>query len=541
MLKSFVPALLFAAVLSATPAWANVTCVQQGLVDLGFDPGPVDGALGKKTVTAASLFAANAGLTIEPLTKNNSDAWCTAITDFAKTPEAATISRLDLVSEPDGILSERDTQRLWNAYKTAKECMAGPTYGEGYAYKLPLRDPEAFAAEPWTSPFTPVKGAPECSVPAPALQTPKPMSVIVLDESDGERVETVDRAATWFRKTTNYYRYTRDPAAFTLLRDALLDWAENDGLGKGIRVSWGQKPVDYQMMSTILAFTATVAEIAPELTADDRAVIGPWLQDLLKQVAASQWGQRQDNKQFMRTYTTMLWGLIIGDDRPVQEAIFTFKRAIHDMRPDGSWPFDSQRGGMGLSYNSAAASHIVMIATALKRARNIDLFSYEVEGRSVHTTVDWVVRTMQDPVGANRQYAIPCPDSGDRFGSIDNPNMYYRDVAGYLLAYAELFPERASSQFIVDYFKNLSTPDEEKNAGTPSCQFTLNSGQVSLPPLVLPEPVPGLLEPTIVVRTREEISNKGGELPDFVADHWRYRRREARRGHRTVQHPRWLL
>src|SRR5581483_11361147 len=99
-------------------------------------------------------------------------------------------------------------------------------------------------------------------------------------------------------------------------------------------------------------------------TADERAVVGPWLNDLVKRAAASHWKDRADNKVYMRTYIALLWGLMAGDDKPVQDAIFTYKLAIHDMRPDGSWPIDSQRGGMGLLYNSAAASQVVMIALA---------------------------------------------------------------------------------------------------------------------------------------------------------------------------------
>jgi hypothetical protein len=488
MLKTVVPCLV-AGLLFATPAFADVACVQQGLTDLGFDPGPVDGALGKKTVTAATLFAANAGITMETLTKENSDAWCTQITAFQQTPEAQTISHLDLVSEPEGILSERNQTRLWDAYKTAKECFEHPTYGEGFGFKLPALKVEAFAAE-WTSPFTAVTGAPECQVDPGRLQPPKPIASVTLDESYGERVESVDAAATWFRQLATYHRYSNDPVALELLQTALVDWAKAGGLGKGIHVSWGAKPVDYQMIATILSFTAAAAQVAPSLSADDRAIVGPWLNDLVRQVAASHWKDREDNKQYMRTYTALLWGLTVGDDRPVQNAIFEYKLAIHDMRPDGSWPIDSQRGGMGLHYNSAAASHIVLIAAALKHARNLDLFSYEVDGRSIHDAIDWVVYSLQDPAAANSKYAIACPDGGDRFGSTENPSLSHVEEAGYLLAYASLFPDRESSKFIAEYYAGREAPESEKNGGPSACHFALAGGTVDLPPLEMPDPPP---------------------------------------------------
>lgn len=471
----------------SSPALADMSCVQQGLVDLGFNPGPVDGEIGRRTVEAANLFKSNAGLALETLSKQNSSDWCSAITEFAKSPAAKTISSFDLVSEPDNKLSDKQLQRLWDAYKTAKECSAHPIYAKSYAYKLPQRDQEAFSNTSWATPFTATTGAKACLVFPTRLRPPKPLVEIELDEAYGERVFALDEAATWFRTMTNYFRYSGDPVARELLRKAVTSWAESGALGKGIRVSWGTRPVDYQVIASILSVTAAVAAIAPDITADERKIIGPWLQDLVAQVGRSEWGHRTDNKHLMRTYLTMLWGLVVGDDHPVQEAIFAYKRAIHEMRPDGSWPVDSQRGAMGLHYGSAGTSHLVMIATALKVARNIDLFSYDVEGRSVHTAVDWVVYGIKEPAAANRKYAISCPDGGDRFGSVENPDMSFVPQAGYLQAYAELFPERESSLYISEKFARSAALDEEKNGGSPACQFGTVSGPVDLKPLVMPK------------------------------------------------------
>jgi peptidoglycan hydrolase-like protein with peptidoglycan-binding domain len=471
----------------SSPALADMKCVQQGLTDLGFSPGPVDGAIGKRTVDAANLFKANAGLSLETLTTGNSTEWCSAIADFAKSPAAKSISSLDLLSEPDNKLSEKQLQRLWDAYKTAKECSAHPILAKSYPYKLPIQDRDELANASWATPFTATTGAKSCLVFPTRLRPPKPLVAIELDEAYGERVLALDEAATWFRTMTNYFRYSGDPVARELLRKAVVSWAESDALGKGIRVSWGSRPVDYQVIASILSITVAVAAIAPDIGADDRATIGPWLQDLVAQVGRSEWGFRTDNKHLMRTYLTMLWGLVVGDDHPVQEAIFAYKRAIHEMRPDGSWPVDSQRGAMGLHYGSAGTSHLVMIATALKIARNIDLFSYEVDGRSVHTAVDWVVYSIKEPTAANGKYAISCPDGGDRFGSIEKPDMSFVSEAGYLQAYAELFPERESSQFISEKFARSAALDEEKNGGSPACQFGTASGPVDLKPLVMPK------------------------------------------------------
>lgn len=66
-----------AAVLAvATTAQADVACVQSELTMAGYNPGPVDGALGKKTVRAASKMAKAYNMDIKGLTKANAGDWC---------------------------------------------------------------------------------------------------------------------------------------------------------------------------------------------------------------------------------------------------------------------------------------------------------------------------------------------------------------------------------------------------------------------------------------------------------------------------------
>lgn len=483
-----------------TPALADVTCVQDHLTKLGFDPGPVDGALGKKTVTAATLFAANAGIAIETLENANSAAWCEALTAFAATPEAKTISRLDLVSEPEGILSQKDQERLWDAYTTVSECMDHPSYGKVLPLQLSRREKAFFTERAWVSPFTNVRGAAQCEVSPGRLNPPAPIPKVTLDEEYGERQFDVDTAAKWFRRLTTYVRYADDPIARTLLKQGILDWAKAGGLGSGIHLSYAKKPVDYQMATAIAAILAATAELAADFSADERAVVGDWLGDLVAQVAASQYQFRTDNKMYMDVYYTVLWGLMIGDDKVIQDAIFAYKLAIHDMRPDGSWPIDSQRSGMGLVYGSASTGHLVATAIALKEARGIDLFSYSVDGRSIHDAVAFIVAAMKDPGGVNSKYAIACGHAGDRWGSIAEPNLFFIDEAGsYLLAYAARFPDRESSAYVVQTLGERGAMDSEKSAGAPACQYALLGGEVDLPPLAMPAPLPDLPEAKIKV------------------------------------------
>lgn len=501
-----------------TPSLANMTCVQQELTDLGFDPGPVDGSIGNMTVSAATLFATNAGLTLEPLDEGNAKLWCGEIQKFASSPDAKTISRLDLVSEPEGVLSEKDQQRLWKAYTTAKVCLEHPAWGEQKPVAVRMYTAERFAATPWVSPFTRTAGSPLCKLEPGRLNPPPVISNIKLNEAYGERLFDVDTAAKWFRRLTTYERYSSDPVAHQLLKQALVDWAKGDALGSGIRVSYGKKPIDYQMLVTIASILTATGEIAGDFTAEERAIVGPWMNGLVDVAAGSVWQFRYDNKFYMARYVALLWALMVGDEATVQDVIFAYKLAIHDMRPDGSFPVDSQRGGMGLVYNAGSAGHLVNIAAALRTARGINLFDYAVDGRSVHTAVGYVVGAMQDPGTANARYAISCPDAGDRWGSIDEPSTFFLEESdSYLRNYATQFPERESSKAILAHLGPGRAIDSER-AGLSACLYASVGGDVTLPPLELPKPADDLTPVDFVVASvidGEEQNPVGGGASSF--------------------------
>lgn len=79
------------AVLLPTSALADIACVQTKLTEMGFDPGPIDGQLGRRTYAAAAVVAEQAGLVLPALSAATSTDWCASLTAFALTPEAKTI------------------------------------------------------------------------------------------------------------------------------------------------------------------------------------------------------------------------------------------------------------------------------------------------------------------------------------------------------------------------------------------------------------------------------------------------------------------
>ncbi|MEO5807889.1 alginate lyase family protein [Devosia sp.] len=512
--------LLFAIVslvfmLMAAPAFADMLCVQRQLANLGYQPGTVDGAIGSKTLSAAASFLADFKVDLPVLDASSSGAWCDALNTAAQSADGIS-KRFDVTSEPSGVLSPAATEKLWSLYKHISECLIFDTVPGGKAVSFPMTvlRPQELISASWHTPFSnQVIGAPACKIDVPNFSyPPPPIPVVKLDERYGERQATVDNALVWFERAATYVRYSGDPVARTALKAAIIKWAETNSLTKGINVSWGSKPIDYQMLATVLGLLTATSEVAQDLSPQERVIVGTWLNGLIKNAADSRWKDRTDNKDYMRTYLGMLWGVIVGDDKPVRDGIEVYKRAIHDMRPDGSFPIDSQRGGMGVQYNGMAANSLLLIAIEMKKTFGLDLFNYSVDGRSVHTAIDFLIRSIQEPGQTNRIYAISCPESGDRWGTIEAPSTdFFQHVSG-LLVYADLFPEDENAPWIRQFFaESMKTASiTERAGGAPACQFATPTQVAFSGPSIEIAPVAVTPAPKLALVTREEIAEEKG-------------------------------
>ncbi|WP_150526513.1 alginate lyase family protein [Roseibium sediminis] len=503
-----------------TSSFADVVCVQAQLTRLGLEPGPVDGLLGAKTKLAAAAFAQKSEMDVPPLSKVNSTLWCNELTAYLTAHGAWTLNRIDLKTPPRHTLSEAQTKDLWKAYKSARQCFNHPVFGKrpNFAVKIPTNKAAQFGM--WQSPFTDIRGNSACNGQRPDFNfPPKPIPVVKLDEAYGNRHVQVDVATQWFQRASTFVRLSRDPVATRLLKNSLLEWAKANSLGRGIRVNWGNRPVDYQMMTAISALVSATAEVAPSLTPKERSLIGPWLGKLVSQAAQSHWKDRQDNKAYLRTYIGLLWALMTGDRKAVDEAVEVYKLAVHDMRPDGSFPIDSQRSGMGLHYGSFSTASLVMAAAALQQATGEDLFSYQVDGRSGHDAVNFIVQGIKFPAETNKIYAIGCKEGGDRFGSPGDPSLHFikDNLDSYLLVYAQMYPDREVSEWILaNKRRGLHTAIMFDNVGgAPACQYAQTSDpNFKTEPVVVEIRGPIVLpKPKYKVDAREDLAHSKGTSP----------------------------
>ena len=220
----------------------------------------------------------------------------------------------------------------------------------------------------------------------------------------------------YFQEAAYAGRASNNEENINKIKVVLLDWAQKDALRKGINVSWGKKPVDWQMMVLINSILTTTAVIADKLDAEERKILGPWLNNLVKKVAKSRWKDRQDNKAYLTSYITMIWGLMINDLKAVQHSIDVVKLAINDMRPDGSFPIDTQRSGMGLKYNADSYGYLLMMASLLKDTTEQDLFfvwdeSFADDGTTIHGNAGGAFTALRASRGADNASPITATET----------------------------------------------------------------------------------------------------------------------------------
>ena len=389
--------------------------------------------------------------------------------------ETDSYKHLDLISKPRKVLSNNDTKSLWNAYKKAPVCFEHPTYGYGVGYKLKKIQKKELHSNSWTSPFYKYEKENRHKIKL-RNNLPKPIITINLNEDYGEQNAQVNSAITFFQNAAYVARVGKSIEEIEKVKTVLLDWANNNALKKGINVSWGDKPVDWHIMVLINSILTTTAVISESFNSNERQILGSWLNNLIKKVAKSKWKDRQDNKAYQTSYMTLIWGLMVNDLNAVQNSIDVVKLAVHDMRPDGSFPIDTQRGGMGIDYNSKSYGYLLMMASILKGKTGEDLFSYHIDGRSLHNGADFVIKSIKEPSKMNSIYAISCPDGGDRWGTIEKPSTYFIENATNMMVYAKQFPLNENSDFIMrkyeDTFDNeyMMSPIKSK----PSELFTLH-------------------------------------------------------------------
>ena len=386
----------------------------------------------------------------------------------------------DITSKPPGVLSQTIITRQWDAYKNQKSCLERNPGAEPEPIRVSKLSDTYLTEKKLNNIFTKNEGNAACggliwmnrSLNA---SPPKPIKTLNISNAYGDRDLSLDNALTYFQKQSTLIRFSNDSVYKNELRETLINWAKNRSLRSGIH-SMGNssyQPVNFQVMTLVESILTATSEVVVDFTPEEKVVVFKWLNEIVIDIGSSTYWYRSDNKEYLKAYIVLLWAVMIDDERLMQKVINIYKNAIHEMRPDGSFPIDSQRGAMGNHYTYYSTNNLTLIAALLKQKKNIDLFSYEVEGRSIHNAIEYVVQSIKDQSNTNRKYALPC-FAGDRWGSVDNPSPWFQNPAGGVLSvYASIFPNKESSIYIEKRYatEKKSLILSEIGGGAPMCQF----------------------------------------------------------------------
>lgn len=203
-------------------------------------------------------------------------------------------------------------------------------------------------------------------------------------------------------------------------------------------------------------------------TAEDRALIDGWLQ------RASEYTDThpgENNGGTFRGANDMLWGAMSGDRARFQKGIDQgFMRQLRDMRPDGSFPLETDRGVKALE-NSSRNVALMVYSAEIGLSQGVDLYATEVDGKSLHDAVSFLVRAADD----NALVDVYAKD--DRNPSPGTPpfrpnaqvSPYGNPSRGWVKLYTDRFPGTELSEALLARIELPSRIMADTVGGTVTC------------------------------------------------------------------------
>jgi poly(beta-D-mannuronate) lyase len=195
----------------------------------------------------------------------------------------------------------------------------------------------------------------------------------------------------------------------------LTNWAKagamtklmDDVAGSNTSVSFGLK----RTLATLIPNWALVRADTGVLAAD-RQLVDSWIARLVKTADTNTGGANRNrrvlncpanqstsncnNHRYLRDEVNAMWGALAGDNARYARGIERVRVALRQMRPDGSLPLETARGSRALWYQNYALGMLVGIAEVAAHQGH-DLYAMEVEGRTLHTAVAFLLEGIAHP------------------------------------------------------------------------------------------------------------------------------------------------
>lgn len=233
-----------------------------------------------------------------------------------------------------------------------------------------------------------------------------------------------------------------DAAARRTLVELLSRWSTANALSAPLRSVNGRYAVDRTLLPTIVAFALVRDD--PAWDPIRREAVADWLERLVRAQRQQPRGpaSARNNHHYLRASVEMAWGALTGDTEGLAAGGTAFLDALQDMRADGSLPLETRRGARALWYQRHALASLVVIAE-IAAVRGQDLYGLEVEGRSLHTAVRFLLDGIAEPRRVWRYAAV-----NDKPGVERDPRrqdlgfLEHRGHGRHYMAWAEIYMAR---------------------------------------------------------------------------------------------------
>lgn len=227
-----------------------------------------------------------------------------------------------------------------------------------------------------------------------------------------------DRRTTPFDWAVTVYgadAFAGFPSAQEKFMAMMTRWAKADAMTRLVDDVAGSNT------SVTLGLTRTLATLIPNwalVRADpqvdpaDRALIDAWIGRLVDRADVNTGGANRDrrtvncpanqdtsncnNHRYLRDSVNAMWGALSGDGARLGKGIERVHVALAQMRPDGSLPLETRRGSRALWYQNYALGMLATIAEVAAHQGH-DLYAMNVEGRTLHTAVAFLVAGIARP------------------------------------------------------------------------------------------------------------------------------------------------
>ncbi|RED18633.1 alginate lyase family protein [Pontivivens insulae] len=292
---------------------------------------------------------------------------------------------------------------------------------------------------------------PGCSVDR---DTPTPPWEIVdpRDEYYGAETDPMSTALDGFAAAmqTLTVRAASDPAAEAQLRQSILAWARADALRWPRDWNAGRDSgpatvyfTAHTIAPTAIAYGTWKSSFSP----DEQAIVEGWLDRVLERTGNNPrmrgWNE---NKKFLYGVGLMAYGIAAENTDAFNRAVRIYQRGIDAMRPDGSIPGDTERGGSAIHYVNTAVSSLVAMAE-MAAGQGVDLYSYASGGTDLHDAVRYIADATRDQDLIIQYARNSDPDTGSfRAYSITNQRRDWveKQNANWIIFYHDRFPARSA-------------------------------------------------------------------------------------------------